>query len=100
VYAATPRWHSGNVADGARTGPVAGRLLRRPRRGITVSPASPGTPAPGRTAPPLVNGTGAGELTGAGREELQRLRKEVREQQRTIEVLKKAAAFFAEGSDR
>jgi transposase len=34
-------------------------------------------------------------LTTAEKEELQRLRRENREQQQTIEILKKAAAFFA-----
>jgi transposase len=37
----------------------------------------------------------AGALTSDEREELRRLRRENREQQQTIEVLKKAAAFFA-----
>ncbi|WP_168712397.1 hypothetical protein [Streptomyces sp. A1277] len=32
---------------------------------------------------------GSGELTSAEREELKRLRKEVREQQQTIEIMKK-----------
>ncbi|MFI5800102.1 transposase [Streptomyces sp. NPDC051677] len=41
-----------------------------------------------------------GELTSAEREELRRLRKENREQQQTIEILKKATAFFAKESDR
>jgi transposase len=36
-----------------------------------------------------------GALTTAEKEELQRLRRENREQQQTIEILKKAAAFFA-----
>ncbi|MFK4268769.1 hypothetical protein [Streptomyces milbemycinicus] len=40
------------------------------------------------------------ELTSAEREELRRLRKENLEQQKTIEILKKAAAFFAQDSDR
>ncbi|MEW2426256.1 transposase [Streptomyces nigra] len=41
-------------------------------------------------------GEGApGELTSAEREELRRLRRENREQQQTIEILKKATAFFA-----
>ncbi|WP_406415291.1 transposase [Streptomyces sp. NBC_00873] len=44
-------------------------------------------------------GEGApGALTTAEREELQRLRRESREQQQTIEILKKAAAFFAKES--
>ncbi|MEW1660734.1 transposase [Streptomyces sp. NPDC093707] len=42
----------------------------------------------------------SGELTSAEREELKRLRKEVREQQQTIEVLKKATAFFVKENDR
>lgn len=42
----------------------------------------------------------SGELTGAEREELRRLRKENREQQQTIEILKKATAFFVKESDR
>ncbi|MEU3184850.1 transposase [Streptomyces sp. NPDC006923] len=37
----------------------------------------------------------AGALTSAEREELVRLRRKVREQQQTIEVLGKATAFFA-----
>jgi transposase len=37
----------------------------------------------------------AGALTSAEREELIRLRRRDREQQQTIEILKKAAAFFA-----
>jgi transposase len=37
----------------------------------------------------------AGALTSAEREELVRLRRRDREQQQTIEILKKAAAFFA-----
>ncbi|MFE4337371.1 transposase, partial [Streptomyces sp. NPDC056831] len=41
-------------------------------------------------------GEGApGELTSAEREELKRLRRQNREQQQTIEILKKATAFFA-----
>lgn len=41
-------------------------------------------------------GEGApGALATAEREELTRLRKQNREQQQTIEILKKAAAFFA-----
>ncbi|WP_331731019.1 transposase (plasmid) [Kitasatospora sp. NBC_00070] len=41
-------------------------------------------------------GEGApGALTTTEKEELQRLRRENREQQQTIEILKKAAAFFA-----
>ncbi|WP_329138209.1 transposase [Streptomyces sp. NBC_01476] len=41
-----------------------------------------------------------GELTGAEREELRRLRRENHEQQQTIEILKKATAFFVKESDR
>ncbi|MEU5719209.1 transposase [Streptomyces sp. NPDC020403] len=41
-----------------------------------------------------------GELTSAEREELRRLRRENREQQQTIEILKKATAFFVKESDR
>jgi transposase len=41
-----------------------------------------------------------GELTSAEREELKRLRKENREQQQTIEILKKATAFFVKENDR
>ncbi|MFH9016407.1 hypothetical protein ACH4C6_34260 [Streptomyces sp. NPDC017943] len=43
---------------------------------------------------------GSGELTSAEREELKRLRKEVCEQQQTIEILKKATAFFVKENDR
>lgn len=39
-----------------------------------------------------------GALTTAEKQELQRLRRENREQQQTIEILKKAAAFFAKES--
>ncbi|WP_432066021.1 transposase [Streptomyces sp. C10-9-1] len=46
-------------------------------------------------------GQGApGELTTAEREELRRLRRQNREQAETIEVLRKAAVFFAKESDR
>lgn len=38
----------------------------------------------------------AGALTSAEREELVRLRRKVREQEQTIEVLGKATAFFAQ----
>ncbi|MFC9854078.1 transposase [Streptomyces prasinus] len=41
-----------------------------------------------------------GELTSAGREELKRLRRQNAEQVKTIEVLRKAAVFFAKESDR
>ncbi|MEK2479445.1 transposase [Streptomyces noursei] len=41
-----------------------------------------------------------GELTSAEREELTRLRKLAAEQAKTIEVLRKAAVFFAKESDR
>jgi transposase len=41
-----------------------------------------------------------GELTSAEREELRRLRKQNAEQAKTIEVLRKAAVFFAKESDR
>ncbi|MFH9016534.1 transposase [Streptomyces sp. NPDC017943] len=41
-----------------------------------------------------------GEQTSAEREELKRLRKLAAEQARTIEVLRKAAVFFAKESDR
>ena len=43
---------------------------------------------------------GPGVLTSAEHEELRRLRRQNLEQQRTIEVLKKATAFFARESDR
>ncbi|WP_413804441.1 transposase [Streptomyces sp. OE57] len=42
----------------------------------------------------------SGELTSAEREELRWLRRQNTEQQKTIEILKKAAAFFAKDSDR
>lgn len=46
-------------------------------------------------------GQGApGKLTTADREELCRLRRQNREQAETIEVLRKAAVFFAKESDR
>ncbi|MGV9885318.1 transposase [Streptomyces sp. NPDC003006] len=46
-------------------------------------------------------GEGApGELSRAEREELKRLRRENREQQQTIEILKKATAFFVKENDR
>ncbi|MCX4429716.1 transposase [Streptomyces mirabilis] len=46
-------------------------------------------------------GQGAsGELTSAEWEELRRLRRQNREQAETIEVLRKAAVFFAKESDR
>lgn len=41
-----------------------------------------------------------GELTSAEREELKQLRKIAAEQAKTIEVLRKAAVFFAKESDR
>ena len=41
-----------------------------------------------------------GELSGAEREELKRLRRENREQQQTIEIEKKATAFFVKENDR
>jgi transposase len=41
-----------------------------------------------------------GELTSAEREESRRLRTENREQQQTIEVLRKATAFFVKENDR
>ncbi|WP_406510540.1 transposase [Streptomyces sp. NBC_00212] len=41
-----------------------------------------------------------GELTSEEHEELKRLRKLAAEQARTIEVLRKAAVFFAKESDR
>ncbi|MGA6161006.1 transposase [Stenotrophomonas sp. NPDC087984] len=43
---------------------------------------------------------GPGDLTSVEREELTRLRQQNAEQQKTIEILKKAAAFFAKDSDR
>ncbi|MCC3655779.1 transposase [Streptomyces sp. S07_1.15] len=42
----------------------------------------------------------AGELRSAEREELRRWRRQNREQAETIEVLRKAAVFFAQESDR
>jgi transposase len=41
-----------------------------------------------------------GELTTAERDELKRLRRQNAEQAKTIEVLRKAAVFFAKESDR
>ncbi|MEU3095625.1 transposase [Streptomyces sp. NPDC006967] len=41
-----------------------------------------------------------GELTSAEHEELKRLRRQNAEQAKTIEVLRKAAVFFAKESDR
>lgn len=41
-----------------------------------------------------------GEFTTAEREELKRLRRQNAEQAKTIEVLRKAAVFFAKESDR
>ncbi|MFE5084338.1 transposase [Streptomyces mirabilis] len=41
-----------------------------------------------------------GELSSAEREEIKRLRRENREQQQTIEILKKATAFFVKENDR
>lgn len=41
-----------------------------------------------------------GELTSAEREELKRLRRQNAEQAKAIEVLRKAAVFFAKESDR
>ncbi|MHC3475556.1 transposase [Streptomyces sp. 7R007] len=41
-----------------------------------------------------------GELSRAEREELKRLRRENREQQQTIEILKRATAFFVKENDR
>jgi transposase len=43
---------------------------------------------------------GSGELISAEREELKRLRRENREQQQTIEILKKATAFLVKDNDR
>ncbi|GLW59642.1 transposase [Kitasatospora phosalacinea] len=43
---------------------------------------------------------GPGELTSTEHEELRRLRRQNLEQQKTIEVLKKATAFFVRESDR
>ncbi|MEU5431710.1 transposase [Streptomyces olivoreticuli] len=46
-------------------------------------------------------GEGApGELTSTEREELKRLRRQNREQRQTIEILKKATAFFVKESGR
>ena len=41
-----------------------------------------------------------GELTSSEREELKRLRKQTAEQQKTIEILRKAAAYFATETTR
>jgi transposase len=53
-----------------------------------------------RRAKAARGGDAPGELTGAERDELRRLRKANREQQQTIEILKKATAFFVKESDR
>ncbi|WP_326758639.1 transposase [Streptomyces phaeochromogenes] len=46
-------------------------------------------------------GEGApGDLSSAERDELRQLRRQVREQQQTIEILKKATAFFVKENDR
>ncbi|WP_328675078.1 transposase [Streptomyces sp. NBC_00343] len=46
-------------------------------------------------------GEGApGEVSSAKREELKRLRRENREQQQKIEILKKTTAFFVKDNDR
>ncbi|MFJ7498064.1 transposase [Streptomyces sp. NPDC097727] len=42
----------------------------------------------------------SGQLTSEEREELKRLRRQNAEQAKTIEVLRKAAVFFAKESDR
>jgi transposase len=42
----------------------------------------------------------AGALTSEEKDELRRLRRQNREQQQTIEVLRKATVFFAKESDR
>lgn len=42
----------------------------------------------------------AGALTSAEKDELRQLRRQNREQQQTIEVLRKATVFFARESDR
>jgi transposase-like protein len=66
---------------------------REPTRG-------PRTGREGGGPPPERGESESGELTSAEREELKRLRKEVREQQQTIEILKKATAFFVKENDR
>ncbi|WP_082120139.1 transposase [Saccharothrix sp. ST-888] len=43
---------------------------------------------------------GPGELTSAEREELTRLRRQTVEQQKTIEILRKAAAYFGAETTR
>ncbi|MGW7356268.1 hypothetical protein ACWGI0_06245 [Streptomyces sp. NPDC054802] len=60
-------------------------------KGLTAAPGG-GEPYAGQRAP--------GELTTAEREELRRLRRLTAEQAQTIEVLRKAAVFFAKESDR
>lgn len=42
----------------------------------------------------------AGALTSAEKDELRQLRRQNREQQQTIEILKKATAFFVKENDR
>ncbi|WP_326812985.1 transposase (plasmid) [Streptomyces scopuliridis] len=53
----------------------------------------------GQTSPLPAVAAGSG-LDAAGREELKRLRKLAADQAKTIEILKKATAFFAKESDR
>jgi transposase len=80
-------------------------LVRSSGRTVTEVAREIGVSAEGlrnwssRTRP--TGGRGApGELTSAEREELRRLRRQNREQAETIEVLRKAAVFFAKESDR
>ncbi|MFC5673635.1 hypothetical protein ACFP2V_27100, partial [Streptomyces incanus] len=53
-----------------------------------------------RTATELDQALAADALNSDEKEELRRLRRENREQQQTIEILKKAAAFFAKESTK
>ncbi|WP_405476566.1 hypothetical protein [Streptomyces sp. NBC_00009] len=77
----------------------AGRRSRHPTRRGTASTRADEVIGKGKDT--IDRGQGApGELTTAEREELRRLRRLAAEQAETIEVLRKAAVFFAKESDR